>query len=79
MMLTSTAAYASDIASPIEASANPTKSVDAGDSPHAHGRFALARLWWEIAHLNGWGYGRSMLNGGQYPSGHRCMQVRVHL
>eukprot|EP00966_Prymnesium_polylepis_P313341 7240443-Prymnesium_polylepis.1 len=74
MMLTSFAAYSSDIAAPIEASANnPTKSA-AGGVLHAHDPFALARLWWEVAHLNGWGYGRSMLNGGQYPSGHRCTQ-----
>ena len=31
------------------------------------------RFWWERAHLNGWGYGRNVLNQGVWPSMHRCM------
>ena len=87
MMLTSWAAYTYDIALPLEASAAPAASAHAPGAHHAHHhaaahlaeRLALARFWWERAHLNGWGYGRSLLNGGVYPSRHRCLQARRHV
>ena len=37
-------------------------------------RLERARLWWERANLNSWGYGRNVLNGGIAPSMHRCME-----
>ena len=85
MMLTSWAAYTSDIGEPIEASAaaapaahQPHHAKDGGHAAaHLAGRLSLARLWWERAHLNGWGYGRSLLNGGASPSRHRCVQASL--
>mmetsp|Transcript_8853 Transcript_8853/g.19603 ORF Transcript_8853/g.19603 Transcript_8853/m.19603 type:complete len:546 (-) Transcript_8853:253-1890(-) len=95
LMLTSFAAYSSDIAGPLEASSRASKELSArlvalsnlsrqlATKNVAHRRSSvrsvykhldLARFWWERAHLNGWGYGRSMLNEGLFPSKHRCSQ-----
>jgi len=98
LMLTSFAAYSSDIAGPLEASSRASKELSArlvalsnlsrqlATKNVAHRRSSvrsvykhldLARFWWERAHLNGWGYGRSMLNEGLFPSKHRCSQVEM--
>lgn len=37
----------------------------------------LSRVWWERANLNGWGYGRSMLNEHRQPTNQRCVQART--
>jgi hypothetical protein len=93
LMLLSWGALTSDIALPIEASAHIAASSvteDATDEPATDGpatdgpastssRLRLARILWDRAHLNGWGYGRTIANGHRPPNYDQCLDLCICL